>query len=221
MKWLLSYAVAASALLLVICSTVVVIARANAAPSTLRALGFELCDGEPCFRGVKPGLRWMEIPRALPNAVSEAQWLRLPASAPGITGITIHQTIRGPGLYVMFRDEKGRGFNPFTLREIVQHFGTPCRVQILFDTQIGQPAAVRLDYPKVTIDIQLTLHRDSKKTLRYDGRLQMNSGTGGGILLLPDVPCDRPVDLFSGRWYGFTSADIYLDRFRRDFQLSP
>jgi hypothetical protein len=208
-------------LLLSLCSSVVVIARASSAPDTLRMLGFERCDGEPCFRGIKPGLKWMEIVRSMPDAISEQEWLKIPVSAPGITAITIHHTIRGPGLYVMFRDEKGRVFNPFRARDIVQHFGVPCRVRVLFDTQVGQPAAVRLDYPKASIDIQLTLHPDVKKTLRYDGRLEPKSGMMGGLLLLPDGECDRPPELFAGRWYGFTSADIYLDRFRRDFQLSP
>lgn len=219
--WLLRRMVAVALILLTICAAVVGNARANPAPDRLQALGFERCDGEPCFRGIKPGVKWVEIVRGLPGAILEAEWLRLPVRSPGITGITIHHTIRGPGLYILFRDEAGRAFNPFTVREIVAHFGVPCRVRILFDTQVGQPAAVRLDYPKATIDIHLTLHRDSKKTLRYDGRLQLNSGTGGGILLLPDGTCNRQAELFSGRWYGFTSAEVYLARYRRDFRSTP
>jgi hypothetical protein len=37
---------------------VVVLVRLNPAPSTLQQIGFGVCDGELCFRGVKIGMNW-------------------------------------------------------------------------------------------------------------------------------------------------------------------
>jgi hypothetical protein len=51
MNWLLRRVLALWLILAVMFAATLLIARLNRTPNTLQALGFDLCDGEPCFWG--------------------------------------------------------------------------------------------------------------------------------------------------------------------------
>jgi hypothetical protein len=54
--------------LVAMCGAIVVTVRLNRTPDRLQTLGFDVCDGEPCFRGITLGMAWEEVRRRLPDA---------------------------------------------------------------------------------------------------------------------------------------------------------
>jgi hypothetical protein len=66
--WLVRRVILVTVFLAVLCAGVVLVARANRTPSRLQALGFDVCEGEPCWRGIRPGMDWALVREMFPNA---------------------------------------------------------------------------------------------------------------------------------------------------------
>jgi hypothetical protein len=68
--WLIRRTIVVWLILLVMCGAVALVVRLNREPGPLEALGFDACDGEPCFRSIKVGMDWVEASQRLPMAIT-------------------------------------------------------------------------------------------------------------------------------------------------------
>src|ERR1041385_3523867 len=75
MKWLLRRLSIVCVSVGVFCSTPIVLGRLNGAPDKLQALGLGMCDGEPCFRGIKVGTDWASVLALFPRGVMQQGYL--------------------------------------------------------------------------------------------------------------------------------------------------
>jgi hypothetical protein len=127
--WLIRRTVGIGLILLVICAGTIVVARANRGPDRLQAMGFGLCDGEPCWRGLKPGTDWQKTQHVLPEVTESSSPITVT-----FKGIDEYVTI----LVYSSRDKKtvssiilvaDLASSPPTVADLVQYLGYPCAVQ--------------------------------------------------------------------------------------------
>ncbi|MCC7446954.1 MAG: hypothetical protein IT324_06020 [Anaerolineae bacterium] len=191
MRWLLKRALLLWLALIALCAAGVGIGKLDRTPDTLQTLGFDVCDGEPCFRGIKPGMSWEDVQKRFPDMIDGVQ-VFIAEIEVNIFPSTDSSTVSS----IMVRQ---RGNLPFTVGNIVAKYGLPCRVFIGSDMILIYPTYNIFTYYDTT-NVQLQL--------------------------LPDVPIDKveivsnnpacntgPL-LLQGTYQGFTSAQVYIARYK-------
>jgi hypothetical protein len=127
MKRLLWRVLVVCVVLVVSCAGVVLIARANPTPDPLQALGFDVCDGEPCWRGVKPGMPWATVRAMFPKGRVGTSTLGQPHLMIDINSAeSSHAYLYSDGAtierIVIWRDQFPLAVTP---GEIVARYGSP------------------------------------------------------------------------------------------------
>jgi hypothetical protein len=208
------------------CTVVVVIARASAGPDRLAALGFGVCDGEPCFRGIKPGMSWEETRHRLPDAIESREFrvhLELSVNKDGIDSVGIWPSEDAKTVAAIIPTAKD--YMPFTPGDVMLRYGPPCSVYIFYADSI--PGVMRLIYPNIDIAVHIRIGDYFNPQQPPEFRLQVGSPVWE-ILIVKESSfgtCDTPISEGYGPefglWHGFTSPYVYGTRTRRLFPPTP
>jgi hypothetical protein len=149
MKWLVRLWLTLAAT----CAVVVVGGRLDPTPSTLEKLGFGLCDGEACFRGIKLGTDWQTVRRVLPQAAETYRVFELLIRPDTMRMVRIGVEV--PGVNVKYINIEAVDANQplrlttITAGNIVAQYGAPCR---LYLTYMGvNPFQMILIYPTLAV----------------------------------------------------------------------
>src|SRR3954452_17027042 len=67
MKWFVVQALVLSLIVTTLCAAAIGVGRLDHTPSPLQAVGLGICGGEPCFRGIKPGMGWSVVQKQFPT----------------------------------------------------------------------------------------------------------------------------------------------------------
>jgi hypothetical protein len=212
MNWLLRRVLTLWLVLAVTFAAVLLIVRLNRTPDALQALSFDLCDGEPCFRGIKLGSDWTDVRSVFPEAQDDKDTLMV---------------LRNDGAFISLFSDNGRvfaieavyplgGIHPAGVGEIISRYGWPCRL-VMLDYN-GLYPTMRLIYPKLQVRIETLIGGQSNPT---EYRQQVNPPIMGLYITTDDSygTCSSPTSTGTGPWRGFTSAEIYISRNRRDFAI--
>jgi hypothetical protein len=209
MNWLLRRVLALWVILAVAFAAVLLVARLNRTPDALQVLGFDVCDGEPCFRGIKLGTDWTQARGTFPEAKETTNALVVYLNTEEY--ISLYSDNGKVGLitaeYALVR------LHPVDVGEIISRYGWPCRLVIV--DYNGIYPIMYLLYPKLRVRIYTFIGDESNPT---EYRQQVNSPVTELYVTTEDLygTCSSPTSEFSGPWRGFTSAEIYLSRNRRD-----
>jgi hypothetical protein len=127
MMWLARRVVALGVLLLAVSASVIVVARQIREPSQLQALGFDVCDGEPCWRGIRPGMDWATVRAMFPDArmgtYAEGQpYLMIDTASEDSSHAYVYSDGASVGRIVFWRDHFPLLITP---GEIVARYGSP------------------------------------------------------------------------------------------------
>src|SRR5258708_5488550 len=68
MTWLIRRLLILWLIFCIVCAAAIALGRLDHTPTTLQTLGFDTCDGEPCFRGLKIGANWAKVQSIFPMA---------------------------------------------------------------------------------------------------------------------------------------------------------
>jgi hypothetical protein len=189
----------------------VLIARGNREPGPLQALGFGLCDGEPCWRGIKPGIDWSEVRKRFPAITYDGEYFVLPLNTAEIQEVVFQPSPDATKLdeitLRLFRAP------PTLLGELVALYGRPCRISFpdLYKTRL----MIDFVYPKL-----LVRYDDPVTANRLNGRLEshipLHDFPVSEIRIVDDAPmfCRRMFE-DRGPWQGFASFSTYIARNRR------
>jgi hypothetical protein len=203
-----------------VCVGVVGIARANGMPSRLQALGFDLCGGEPCFRGIKPGAVWTEVSRVLPNVVSAFPMLEFPINRLDRTSAVFYPSRSGKVVETI-ELKLGIGLqHGLTIGDVVARLGQPCRIVFFAGTRGGTIANVT--FPGVTLNVFVPMSEAGIYRLRYD--LPINIvWLASNDLARAFCNCEQDEAAFQdcNAWNGFTSMAVYHARGKRLNGVSP
>jgi hypothetical protein len=194
------------------------IAQGNPAPDRLQALGFDICNGAPCWRGIKVGMEWQQAKRLLPEAIEQTE--RLPyhltlfVRNPGLQKIKIWTGRDGKTVEAITAspEEYDETLPPFIMAgDAVMHYGLPCRVESSFHPD-GSTGQLHLIYPKVLVT---TTYLQQSIRLRVDSAVDLLiTGNEEGYRM---VVCEDSIGHQVHPWYGFTSGRVYEIRTRRIF----
>jgi hypothetical protein len=209
-RWLLERVITIWVIFASFSAGVVLIARANPAPDKLAALGFGMCDGEPCWRGVRWGMDWAEVKRELHDFRDHGQYLELLIDSIDIDRIALGPSANGEKLEMITVGYKSQYPRSVTAGGIVLRYGIPCGARVQYSG--GQAVEMILFYPEVAITLrdpsgdpsdphQLGIDIDSSAYIFFD--------------MTGRSPCDSSAD---DPWRDFTFADVYLSRQQR---MSP
>jgi hypothetical protein len=212
MGWLVRRAFVVWLILVVICAGVVGIVRVNGGQDRLQAMGFGVCDGEPCWQGIRVGMDWEEAERLGHDAVqirprmyfgfstvTESINVQIDPTENGksVLGIALEVSSIAPQLSI-------------TTADIIRLFGSPCLIA-MYD-----------DFPDIQYSMFIYPQLQAGFYLR-SSRLQLDSPVGWVTISKPTEPnacMDRKRDQNSS-WRGFTTVQIYSARNRRALGLTP
>lgn len=212
MIWLVRRMFVLGLMLTAICAIVVLVARQNPAPDTLQTLGFDVCEGDPCWRGIKPGMSWDKVQQyqSFPNTDGRIRtfpvkllsidsiWFEADESAAAINSIIVHYS-DGPNL-------------PLTLGEIVNHYGPPCRVAVgLTNPNNAQSYWVDLFYPTINVTFS-SREMDWRDSVRFRKESRV---IGFGLSSKNSDFCSL-TSPFIGQWHGFMSIGRYFEHFEQE-----
>jgi hypothetical protein len=211
MKWLLRRVLLSCLTLILICSGVVVLVRLNSAPSKLQQIGFAVCDGEPCFRGIKLGAKLEQVRQLFPDAVEETDRVEIPL---GDAHIIIKVDDSG-----VYRVQASKSFNAdhaplVRAGEFIALYGSPCSV--VFVDEDARFPLLGLVYPELLV----VLGELSSPDNPVDFRLRPDQDTASfQIDTNFGWKCSDTSDPRQSAWHGFTSVEIYRARFARAVDL--
>lgn len=219
MMWLIRRLLVVWLTLAVICAGVLLMGRFNAGPPVLQSLGFDVCEGRPCYRGIRPGMEWAKAQGQL--ASNRASDMLGRASSTGMVGpsavIASDVPIDNIQLFsegsTMVKAIAVEGLTeqglPISIGAIIAQYGTPCRLD-WYGNDYG-PNRVFINYPNLlvfaTIAIQ-SVDNPADLRLQPDTPVQELWITDDG----DSRSCGTPVSGTSGPWRGFISVDNYLTR---------
>lgn len=213
MVWLFRRTFVVWLILSAISASVVLIARANRAPDRLQAIGFDVCEGDLCFRGIKRGMAWEQARNRIPEAFPANNALVIPI-------------LESANVYIISSRNKAQVENiatvgiqqiarPLSAGEIVARYGAPC--YLVFHRNAS--SEIQMHYPNLVISLNaeiapsyvtIAYYRVELSTIVYS--IQVSRGR------YPN-PCGNGAydsdNESGGPWYGFTSNDVYRARFRR------
>jgi hypothetical protein len=221
MKWFIKWLLLVWGTLCLICTAVVVLSRLDHAPSALQLYGIDLCDGEPCFQGLKVGTDWTKVQDLFPEAINK-QLIELPSNVTGLAHAAIFASedmtsLEGISVYSMFPDDPPL---PFKAGDVIAQFGSPCRIYLWYSDEF--PANMILVYPRMTVRTDPILGDGIANAL--DFRLQLDSPVSVLRIAAKNNSygsCSDVVLNVFGPWRGFTAADIYLHRNLREMEVAP
>src|SRR5579859_1776543 len=112
--------------------------RTNPGPNPLKELGFDLCDGNPCWQGIAPGVTDWSTARSIMRPLGGEEkdnivaHLRLSGtSADGESEVTASKLREEDSVTLITLDEATHS----TLGDIMALYGTPCRVDWVYDRE--------------------------------------------------------------------------------------
>ncbi|MEP7287508.1 MAG: hypothetical protein ABI947_17255 [Chloroflexota bacterium] len=213
MIWLLRRVLILELILAGVCGAVVLIAQQNHTPDLLQRLDFGVCDGEPCWRGIKPGMAWDKVQNY--DLMLDGKSRQYAVHLPPISGIRFDPDEREAkisGITIEF--DSGPAL-PLTLGEVITRYGSPCRVVMNLNLISASSKTtfywIDLLYPTMQLSFS------------------SEDGAGSGFRLRPEsqivffqlITEDNPnrvgtcgdLSENEGSWYGFTSVEKYLARF--------
>jgi hypothetical protein len=209
--WFFRRVLVLSSVLFVIAGVVVINGRRNPTPDPLNALGFGVCQGEPCFRGIKPGTAWAAVQELFPIN-EEIPYFDHPIGTDNVHHVSIIAANESEKVTdIVVEREQRTSPLPFTIGTIVSHYGPPCRIFFNYTNPTALQSLLLL-YPSLTVSVVPTAP-NNPAAFRFRAEVHADEFaiTAGNA----DGTCDTPITRDFGPWQGFTSLDIYRDRYLR------
>lgn len=207
MKWLFRRILVFWVVTSIFCMVVVALARSDGTPTRLQALGFAICDGGPCFRGIKPGASLATAQKLFPDAVMSYDGLQMNNVGDLPTVIfhpsTDNATIESIWLPSFEFDPP----QPFTLADVIVQYGSPCHV-VMYYGDTG-PYFLDVIYPKMHMSVETQFNTVTDEI--YDShRLQWHYPVKGFVIGEPSQGgCNEPIAQTISWWHGFKSEEEY------------
>lgn len=203
MKWLVYRMCFLLGISIVLCLLAIGIWRINQEPNKLQALGFDVCNGGPCYRGIGPGMA-LETPKlGLPEVFQDGQ-----------SRVSIAVSSDGKIAHIIVQPASGRVL-PLDAGEVIEKLGPPCHVYIQFEATGNIPTSTLLYYPNLSISVG-----DPHSTAPFD--LAPETLVNEIAFIGGDPFFEKCLDTDGhsvGPWHGFASGDVYINRFRREFDM--
>jgi len=184
----------------IFCALAVGAGRLDRTPSKLEVFGLDLCDGEPCFRGVKAGTDWVIVKKAFPQGVEKETYdLGAPSDMLDLQQIEFFPSDNHKIAESIQVTTKAANPIPVSAGDVLMQYGPPCYVEL------GDiPGSMTIIYPKMTVQLNMIASDDH--------HLQLNSAISGLEIHNYLRQCHEKTSANSGPWHGFISMEEYRQR---------
>src|SRR5579871_3169565 len=118
MKWFLRRLLFLLGLSIVLCLLAIGIGRTDLGPDRLQALGVDVCTGDPCYRGIYPGMIIQSSKLGLPDTFQDGQ-----------SRVSVVTAVDGTIKSILIQPASNP-FLPLNAGEAIEKFGPPCHVVI-------------------------------------------------------------------------------------------
>ncbi len=184
-------------------SSTVLWAREHPEPSELQALGFDVCDGRPCFIGITPGVTTWNAARAILTKWGDQKESNEEFTVAANRIEVSITSLEGSVDWIHIKGIPYGGFVFSSLGNFIAKYGSPCR--IMFN---GDRNFVDLAYPYM----MLTVFRGSRTRLELD--MPIYNADLRDLSRLSQDPFDfciyhQVAEPGIGVWSGFASWDYY------------
>jgi hypothetical protein len=224
MGWLLRRVLTVGFVLFGTCIVAIVVARISRAPGPLQAFGFDVCDGEPCFWGIRLGMDWQTVQAK----TTEDQQLFSNLVEFEIENhvIAVRQDKGTVSQIKLSTRNSGTRAGRLTVGAIIAQYGPPCAVKI---NEIDK-RKWEFSYPNSLVEmILIPGPEELGPALRKFGvpnSFIKNAITEPRLRLHMDLPvqtftvhatkqCKVVHNALNGAWRGLTTSDIYQALYRR------
>jgi len=208
MKWFIKRLLVICGTLSISCAAAVVLGRLDHSPSKLQTLGIDVCDGAPCFRGIRLGTTWKIARNLFPEGIMDQGYLKN-INIDGMHYIWFHPSLDNTAVdEISILTEQVDISLPFNAKDIIVQFGIPCRVYLA--ARDGVPdQVIYLFYPRVVVSFDIVMNDTS--------RLQWNSPALNFVISnRPQANCNNGIAEDYGPWRGFRSAEEYRQHNLKD-----
>src|SRR5689334_22920162 len=89
MKWFLTRLSILWLVLALLCAVAVCAGRLDHSPTKSQALGFDVCDGEPCIRGLKSDMDLLTVKKMFPEGAFNQAYFVIPLKIPDLKQIVV------------------------------------------------------------------------------------------------------------------------------------
>ena len=181
---------------------VVVLGRLDHMPSKLQSLGFDICDGKPCFRGIKIGEDWTTAEKIFPQSAIYDDYIQIEDVVTNqiiwVHKLKYNDTVDDIRILLV-----GNTSLPLSADDFIAQYGTPCRV-LLYPTEGDSFDEVEIFYPTMSVNFGVFIY--STQTSRFDRDspirvIHIGADTQNG--------CDKKSNENFGPWHGFKSPKEY------------
>ena len=205
MIWVIKRVLVLWLTLAAICGAVIGIGRLNPAPDVLQTLGFGVCDGEPCYRGVKPGMDWAEAKSLFPQVGI--------ADPTGTYNIGINPSFNGKVVRLIVVESILPHRLPISLGQIIDEYGLPQCLRLLASE--GPPHLFFIKYPGLALNVLAAVPTSG---IQSDFRLQLESPVMEASITDKNnlVDCSEANPAQFDSWHGFASVEVYYAHFLRE-----
>ncbi|MBX3081795.1 MAG: hypothetical protein KF716_09185 [Anaerolineae bacterium] len=201
-RWLIGLMVVSGLLL----AAVVGLARQDRTPSALQRLGYDLCERQPCFRGVGIGMGWREARDALKGEgrLTSASQLTIEIGELNLARVELSTNEIGQvGMILSVHEATANGLDVM-LGEVMVMYGAPCRIGRMSGGQVDRFVLV---YPTMAVLVNSAIVQIQTPapivTIRPNSRVEDISIYANGFM----GDC---VSAPWGLWRGFASSETYL-----------
>lgn len=201
-----------------IIGAVVGFTRLSQPQTTLGRLGFAMCDGQPCFRGIKLGASWTALREAYaPHWIASINVLDIPVSVGNLNAVRLTPTEQALGVrrMVLQRVSGGQPL-PIHAGDLLLQFGVPCKIGII-DHENGIPSQMIFIYPDTTTIIAQSVRRyPSRGTIPIIRYFFRPESPVWMFVISLDHEFGSCRDAPFGKWHGFASGETYMRHYIRE-----
>lgn len=190
----------------------VVITRLSQPETVLSQLGFAMCDGQPCFRGIKVGASWSALrDEYAAHWVATINVIDIPVAVGNLNAVRLTPTEQSLGVrrMVLQRVSGGQPL-PIQAGDLLLRFGVPCKIGAI-DHENGIPSQMIFIYPDTTTIIAQSVRRyPSRGTIPLIRYFFRPESPVWMFVISLDHEFGTCRDAPFGKWHGFASAETYL-----------
>jgi len=130
----------------------ILVGRANSQPDQLQALGFGLCNGNPCYRGLTPGMTGWDKARKAATALGfegNSAYLQLDNEVTAHWIVSIEKALSDSlPVRSIEADDPPMGERDSYAGEVIALFGPPCGIEFL-----AVPGTYWISYPTLPVEL--------------------------------------------------------------------
>jgi hypothetical protein len=204
--WLFSVMLAMGLML----AAVMGLARQDQTPTLLQRIGYGVCDGQPCFRGVTLGMAWQDAQTALKSQarVIQSNQLAIDINEGNLWLVSMTANTAGEVNGISTVHLRRQTLFDVRLGEVLLTFGIPCGIGGVIDVNVHEERLIFL-YPTMAVVVKSWIVQNPTPIVMVRPTSRIENVWIAAEKYANGFVSDCVTAPFS-LWRGFASSETYL-----------